>query len=43
MHHKQISEPALPWEGSRVTALPTMLLNGEKQRDIYNGIKEAVK
>lgn len=42
MHHKQISEPALPWEGSRATALPTMLLNGEK-RDIYNGIREAVK
>lgn len=43
MHHKQISEPALPWEGSRATALPTTLLSGEKQRDIYNGIEEAVK
>lgn len=43
MHHKQISGPALPWEGSRAAALPTMLLNGEKQRGIYNGIREAVK
>lgn len=41
MHHKQISEPALPLKGSRVTALSTMLLNGDKQRDIYNGITEA--